>query len=274
MEPSLIGTSGLSATDGVTVLRPAANQYEICFKCHASSSNKPQNSSYTTYGPTPYRQTFTTVADPYNVLLDLQSAVARHNVTQPSRGNVAPSLRPYMLDLSGLQILTRPLTGSGLYLYCTDCHNSDAARISNGTGPNGPHGSAYFHLLERQYEYDTLPTTPGAVTTGPAYSSGLLGPYAICDKCHNLDGSLLTPSADVAFGGQHYEHVVTVGTSCATCHASHGIQGGTSVNNANLVNFDTTIVGPVGLVAPYIDTGAKACYLTCHGVVHGATMTY
>lgn len=268
LEGSLDGTSGVSATDGISVLRPAVNQYEICFKCHANSTNKPQNAAYTVYGRTPYRLSYSIQPDPFNVRLALQSSSTRHNVIQPSRGNVAPSLRVNMLDLNG-NPTGRSLQGAGLYLYCTDCHNNDSARISGGTGPNGPHGSSYNHLLERRYDYDLLPSSPGNSSTGPSYSSGLIGPYAMCDKCHDLDNSLLNQSstADTVFH-KHYEHVVTDGTSCSTCHASHGVQGGTSINNAHLVDFDTNVVGPDNLGRLYVDTGARACYLTCHGVLH------
>jgi hypothetical protein len=278
-EASLIGTSGVSAADGLPLVPgPAVNQYEICFKCHANSTQKPQQIAlYAKYGYTPFRasQTSLSSADAYNVRLALRSSVARHNVTQPSRGTVAPSLRLNMLDLSG-KPTGRLLQGAGLYLYCTDCHNNDSARVSGGTGPNGPHGSSYYHLLERRYEYDAAlsPLTPGAATTGPVYSSGLSGPYAICDKCHDLDNALLSPSgtADTVFH-KHYEHVVTDGTSCSTCHASHGVQGGNPTNNAHLVDFDTNIVGP-NLGKLYLDTGAKGCYLTCHGVPHTPAMHY
>ena len=267
-EPSLVGTSGVSAADGLTVLRPASNQYEICFKCHANSNNKPQNVNYSVYGRTPYRLTYSVVSDPYNIRLDLQSSVARHNVTQPSRGNVAPSLRSNMLDLNG-NPTGRSLQGAGLYLYCTDCHNNDSARADGGMGPNGPHGTSYFHLLERRYEYDSLPATPGGNTAAPAYTSGLLGTYAMCNKCHDLDNFLLSQAgaADVVFH-RHYLHVVEQNTSCSTCHSSHGIQGGTSINNAHLVDFDKNIVGPDNIGRLYLDTTARACYLTCHGVLH------
>lgn len=269
LEGSLMGTSGVSASDGVTVLTAAVNQYEICFKCHANSNNKPQNAVYSVYGRTPFRVSQLSLPDPYNVRLALQSNVARHNVIQSSRGNVAPSLRLNMLDLNG-NATGRSLQGAGLYLYCTDCHNNDSARISGGTGPNGPHGSSYSHLLERRYDYDIVPATPGAVTTGPVYSSGVTGPYAICDKCHDLDNALLSQSssADTVFK-KHYEHVVTDGTSCSTCHGSHGVQGGTTTNNTHLMDFDTSIVGPDPVTGRlYIDTSARACYLTCHGVAH------
>jgi len=274
VQGSLVGTKGLAASDGVTVIAPAVNQYEVCFKCHANSNNKPQKANYSSYSPrNPYRVSYDLVSDPFNVRLDLQSSVTRHNVTQPSRGNVAPSLRTNMLDLNGGGT-GRMLRGAGLYLYCTDCHNSDSARGLGGLGPNGPHGSNNYHLLERRYDYDTPPATPGGVTTGPVYSSGVTGPYAICDKCHDLDNTLVTQSStqDTVFH-KHFDHVKTFGTSCSTCHSSHGVQGGTMISNGHLVNFDKTIVGPDDKGRLYIDTSARACYLTCHNVVHNP-MTY
>jgi len=276
LEATLQGTSGLSAVDGTTVLRPAVNQFEICFKCHADSKTKPQSAggTYIAYGPTPYRVSYASLGDPYNARLEFQSATTRHNVTQPSRGTVSPSLRANMLDLNG-NSTGRPLQGPGLYLYCTDCHNNDQARISGGTGPDGPHGSDFYHLLERQFQYDQPPAAPGGVTSGPLYASGLAGPYAMCDKCHNLDGNLLanttnslTSTNDSVFH-LHYEHVVSDHAACSTCHSSHGVQNGNSVNNGNLVDFDTRIVGPDANTGKlYIDTGAQVCYLTCHGQDH------
>ena len=38
-------------------------------------------------------------------------------------------------------------------IFCTDCHDSDDNREFGGTGPNGPHGSIYPHILERNYQF-------------------------------------------------------------------------------------------------------------------------
>jgi predicted CXXCH cytochrome family protein len=262
---SLNGTSGVSASDGSTVLRPAVNQYEICFKCHADSTNKPQNATYFVYGRTAYRLTYSSIPDPYNSRWNFQSSVARHNVTQASRGNVSPSLRLAMLDLSGSPT-GRSVQGAGLYLYCTDCHNNDAARIAGGSGPNGPHGSANEHLLERRYAMEPPPAVPGASSAGVTYTPSVAGTYAMCYKCHDIDNSILQ---DVTF--KHSSHVVNDGAACATCHAPHGIQGGTSTNNLGLVNFDTKVVGPSSGGALYFQsTGIHhgTCFLACHGKDH------
>ena len=155
----------------------------------------------------------------------------------------------------------------GSYLYCGDCHNNNQNRNFGGTGTNGPHGSSWLHLLERRYELDFPPSTPGGATAGPGYLPGSNGTYAICDKCHDIANSILQ---DVTFK-KHTLHVVTANTSCSTCHSSHGIQGGNASNNKSLVNFDTRIVGPDingQLSFTSLGTNAGRCFLTCHGKNH------
>ncbi len=264
----MTGASGLSSSG--SIVSPAANQYEVCLKCHGDSRNKPQSSLYGVYGREPARAASS--LDPYNVRLDLTSPVSRHNVAQPARPGISPSLRTNVLDLNGNPTGHSLLTSS--YIACTDCHNNDAARSSGGTAPNGPHGSKWMHLLERQYQENALPAQgAGAVFTGISYTPGVNNPYALCDKCHDLDNklNLLGTGADTAFG-KHHEHVVTAGASCSVCHAAHGVQGGTSVNNKHLLNFDTQIVARYGTnPVPYIDTSRRQCFLICHGVAHNGT---
>lgn len=270
LQPALNGVPGVSATDGTTALKPSANQFEVCFKCHGNSVNKPQSAGYLVYGRTPYRKSFSAVSDPYNTRLAFQSTVTRHNVTQPSRAGIAPSLRAAMLDLSG-NAVGRSLA-AGTYIYCTDCHNNDAPRASGGGAANGPHGSKYAHILERPYAVNDLPMTPGAdFGAGVAYSSGVTGPYALCDKCHNVDALVASTGIGDTVFKKHYRHVVQVGASCSTCHSSHGVQGGTTASNGHLVDFDTAMVGPDGQNRLSIDSTARTCNLTCHGVVHDGT---
>jgi len=269
LQAALVGASGVSAADGVTPLPRATNEYEVCFKCHANSTNKPQNVAYTNYGRTPYRQTFALAADPFNVRLDFQSPVARHNVTQPAgvRGQVSPSLRANMLDLTGSPA-GRSLQG-GTYIYCIDCHNNNDARSSGGASPSGPHGSNWDHLLERRYQVNEVPTGgSGANFPKITYSPGIAGPYALCDKCHDIDNKIL--SGDSVFK-EHERHIRDVGASCATCHAPHGIQGGSATNNGHLVNFDLNIVGPNQKGQLSLDRVARTCSLQCHSKNHNAT---
>lgn len=263
VQPALFGMVGVSGADGFTLLQPAANQYEVCFKCHGNSSNKPQSPSFSDYGRTAYRENYINVADPYNVRLSFQSQVARHNVLQPARSGVSPSLRATMLDVNG-NSSGRSLA-AGTYLYCTDCHNSDAARAVGGNGANGPHGSAFNHLLERPYELEPIPATPGGPTVGVSYSSGVGGPYALCDKCHDVQNQII--NNDAVFR-EHQRHIVAGRASCATCHAPHGIQGATNITNGHLINFDAQVVGLNASGVLRIDTTARTCSLLCHGHDH------
>ncbi len=266
-QQSLTGVSGISSSG--SVLSTASNQYEICFKCHADSNNKPQSVSYAAYGREPVRAAWS--SDPFNVRLDLSSPIARHNVTQPARAGISPSLRPVMLDVNG-GATGRSLLSSA-YIYCSDCHNNENARVSGGTAANGPHGSKWTHLLERQYQQNIPPVQgPGGKLTGITYIPGMNSPYALCDKCHDLDNKLnLSGSGTDAAFGKHKSHVVSDGASCSVCHAAHGVQGGVLTNNKHLVNFDTQIVAPYGTnTQPLMDASRRQCSLVCHGVTHNA----
>lgn len=263
-----------SPTDGMTPVTPAAYQYQICLVCHGDSANKPQNTTYTDYGRTPYRQTYSVTADPYNLRLSFSSNISRHDVTQARSAIQVPSLRTYILNLNGSN---GRYLGSGTYIYCTDCHNNDQARESAGTGPNGPHGSVWSHLLERQYAVEVPPSTPGG-SNGQIVNSGSSAPgtaavnYALCNKCHDIN-ALLT---DTTF--KHSVHVINAGASCSTCHAAHGIQQQVTTNgntNNRLLDADTKIVGPVpsGSYAGWLvmNTTSRTCYLQCHGTTHAGT---
>ena len=54
----------------------------------------------------------------------------------------------------------------GTRILCTDCHNSDDNREFGGTGPSGPHGSIFHHILERRYEFGQA-ALPGRLVTQP-----------------------------------------------------------------------------------------------------------
>src|SRR5437763_16851537 len=89
---------------GASAIRPANNQYEVCFKCQGNSTNKPQSTAgFASFGRTPTRQSFAALADPHNTRLEFTSTVSFHPVTQPINKTVAqlPSLRTNMLNLDG-----------------------------------------------------------------------------------------------------------------------------------------------------------------------------
>lgn len=114
--------------------------------------------------------------DEYNVRLKFTSTIS-HNVmgfSVPSTTN--GSLRPYMLNIDGTNNTNRPLT-TATQIYCTDCHSNNQARSSKGTGPNGPHGSAFAHLL--QFFLYQEPVGGGGGGNNATN-------YALCNKCHNV----------------------------------------------------------------------------------------
>lgn len=263
VEPALVGASGFS---GAGPLQPAANEYEVCFKCHSTSSNKPQGPGFADFGRIPDRLSEQIATDPHDLLAKFGSPAARHNVVQARRltATQVPSLRANMVNLNG------SAGGSlavGTYIYCTDCHSNNQARKSQGSGPNGPHGSDRIHLLERRYDLEPPPAAPGGNTGGVPYVSGVNGSAGICYKCHDIDNSTLR---DASFR-EHDKHVRGEDASCATCHEPHGVQGGNTVNNHSLIDFDLSVVGPSSsgqLRFERTGTFSGRCYLTCHGQNH------
>jgi predicted CXXCH cytochrome family protein len=275
---ALLNVFGISSS-GAEVAR-AAFEYQICFKCHADSANKPQNldsgNSGIGFGRNPKRQTAQFNPNAYNTRLEFASLVSWHPVVNPrglgtGPGGDVPSLRPAVIGADGQPVSSRPLS-SGSLIYCTDCHNSDTGRNALAGavgGPAGPHGSNIVHLLERDYGFNVVPSAPGAILTPVTYTSRA---YALCDKCHDVNNSILR---DISFK-YHNKHVITDGAACSICHDPHGIVNGNVINNAHLINFDLAIVGPSSSrVLRYESTGSHSgtCYLTCHGKDHNP-LTY
>jgi predicted CXXCH cytochrome family protein len=253
--------AGVSGYDTAGVLKPATKEYQICFKCHADSTNKPATS---TFGKTAVRYPAGAMpagypaqpprpADQYNLRLKFTSTIG-HNIMGNSVVTTANgSLRPYMLNVDGVTNNTsRPLTTT-TQLYCTDCHNNNQARAGAGTGPNGPHASTFPHLLQFNLVQDS---GSGGGGTGAG--------AALCNKCHNVAGLGTT-----AHASQH------VSSGCTTCHDPHGVIGGTPGANRAMMNFDTGIITSAGTYYGYYYNGAtqKGCYLRCHGQSHNP-LTY
>ena len=98
----------------------------------------------------------------------------------------------------------------GTRLLCTDCHNSDDNREFGMQGANGPHGSRYWHLLERRYEFSQAVAPGGAITNlFPNPDLGPAGPYSMCGKCHDLQQVLNNSSFT-----EHARHI-NDGFSCS-----------------------------------------------------------
>jgi predicted CXXCH cytochrome family protein len=217
---SLAGVKGV--TQAGTIVQTVTREYELCFRCHADSLARGRALVPRQFAQTSLRLQFASTSASF------------HPVVNPGKNANVPSLLP-------------PYT-TGSLIYCTDCHNNDQGPGAGGSGPRGPHGSAYPALLERQ-----LITIDGS-TENPTS-------YALCYKCHDRDRIL----SDLTFS--HRKHVVDGRAACTTCHDPHGVAG-----NPRLINFNTLYVKPSGSkgTVEYNAFVAKdqACTLTCHGVAH------
>jgi predicted CXXCH cytochrome family protein len=173
-----------------------------------------------------------------NVLMEFDQAnPSYHPVTVQGINRNVPSL------LAGMDEST--------VIYCTDCHNSDSS-----SQVKGPHGSDNPYLLASRYETaDETQESPEA--------------YALCYKCHDRESILNDESFDA-----HNKHIREENTPCSVCHDAHGISSvqGTSLNNTNLINFDSSVVfaDPDTDRLEFEDLGTfrGRCYLECHGEKH------
>lgn len=261
--PSQNLVMGISATDGATVVSPAVNQYENCLRCHGTSTGKKLivNSGYL-----PFR--VVAASDPLNVIPQFSTfATSSHPVFHDRASALPqPSLRSNMLNLDGMT-MGRSMAAR---ILCTDCHNSDDNREFGGSGPSGPHGSIFAHIMERRYEFSQagapgMPVTnlfpnPSLSTQGGA--SG--GPYALCAKCHDLNQILNNTSFS-----EHARHIKQDGFSCSVCHTAHGTgaQSG-NISGERLVNFDAKVVAPNGGAPVSYSHATNSCSLVCHNHSH------
>ncbi len=233
-----VGFTAIGATmrgvPGVTLrgshVREASFEYEVCFRCHGDA-------------PVPISRRITRQAEQSNLRLAFSGTnPSYHPVTAASAGEESVSLDPTIAKAT--------------LLRCTDCHNNDRGSRGGGAGPDGPHGSVYDFLLERNY----------SVRDGASESAY---DYALCYKCH-LRASILN---DESFP-THSLHVRDNNMPCSTCHDAHGINpiASTGSDHTHLINFDLEIVRPLTGTAriEFRDLGrlAGTCTMTCHGSDH------
>jgi hypothetical protein len=254
---------GVSEKDGVTIVRPAQYQFQTCLRCHGANAKSFARASKYRYEPA----RMASVSEPQNVIPQFGAAAASsHPVFHPRTSSLPqPSLLPNMLNLDGI---TKG-RAMGTQIYCTDCHNSDDNREFGGTGPTGPHGSKWGHILERRYELSQA-VAPGQPITNlfPNPDLSVYGPYALCGKCHNLSSVLQNASF-----AKHAQHI-NAGFSCSTCHTGHGV--GNSISNPSgqrLISFDANVVAPNAGAPISYNQGPNTCVLTCHNAVHNPNGT-
>jgi formate-dependent nitrite reductase cytochrome c552 subunit len=231
---ALAGVKGVNSS-GATV-NAVSYEYEVCYRCHADSINRGSAKVNRQYVQT-------------NTRLEFQPSNASfHPIETVGRSSSVPSL-------------IAPLT-TGSRMYCADCHNNDQGPGAGGSGPNGPHGSTYTPLLERQL----------LLTDNNTES---IANYALCYKCHGRDSIL----ADDSFKGVnslnqdrgHRYHIVDQKTACTTCHDSHGVATVPHLINFNTGNGYVTASSNGRIEYVSTGTGSGNCSLTCHGFDHNAT---
>ena len=195
------------------------------------------------------------------------TASSSHPVTHTSSSTYPqPSLLPYMSKLDGISQGRQ----MGTQIFCTDCHNSDDNREFGGTGPSGPHGSKWLHLLERRYEFSQAPG-PGQRITNlfPNPDLTVNGPYAMCGKCHDLPGNVVKNTS----WSRHSIHI-NAGFACSACHTAHGIAGRNgTVSGDRLVDFDMNVVAPNGGMPISYNGSTGSCALVCHEMAHNPNGT-
>jgi hypothetical protein len=252
--------AGINASDGTSVLTPAINQYENCLRCHGTSSGKQVQPIY---GYHPVRAVAS--GDPLNEIAQFAlTATSSHPVMHGRSSSLPqPSLLPNMLNLDGV----KQGRAMGVQILCTDCHNSDDDREFGGTGANGPHGSRWTHILERRYEFSQsqLPGQPIS-NLFPNPDLSVLGPYAMCAKCHDLANQIAKNTS-----WNHHSLHINAGFSCSVCHTAHGM-GATSgtISGERLVHFDLNVVASNGGLPITYNRAANTCALVCHQTTHNA----
>jgi predicted CXXCH cytochrome family protein len=254
--------AGISSTNGITVVDPVVNQYENCFRCHGSSTGKAVRP---VYGYLPVWAV--SAGDPLNIIPQFSiTASSSHPVTHASNSSLSqPSLLSNMLNLDGMT----PGRPMGTQIFCSDCHNSDDNREFGGAGPNGPHGSKWFHILERRYEFSQA-VAPGQEVMNLFRNPDLSvnGPYALCGKCHSLSNIMTNASFS-----QHQSHI-NAGFTCSVCHTAHGLGGiNPNISGQRLVNFDVNVVGQNGAAPISYNRATNTCVLACHQTAHNPNGT-
>ena len=230
------------APNSFNFLAQAANEYQVCFKCHSSYTTLP------TYPSTGLGKLDT--ADSRDLAREFNpNAASFHPVTAAGKNT---SINTWAVGSSCGGVT--PCTVNSR-VYCTDCHTN-----ANGTtaGNNGPHGSPRLHILKGTADYIT--NDNGAAIT---HNAG-----EVCFLCHDY-GTYVSGTNPVGTSRFTRHRTNTHNTySCYDCHDSHG-----SDNLPNLVNFNTNHItftnGRNSSNAFVRNATGGTCYVACHGQTHG-----
>lgn len=115
--------AGLQGRRVGNLLADIVNEYELCFKCHATSANLPQSS-------TNKAEEFRTTNPSFHPLQ-----------AEGKQVFIVSLKKPYAARKQNPDDLTT--------ISCSDCHGSD-----DKNGPKGPHGSRFRGLLKYNYQME------------------------------------------------------------------------------------------------------------------------
>lgn len=240
---------------------PRAPRHADCVDCHDRHGTTPERKLIAPYNP--IQSSRTTEQLPEHILCyrchgDSANLPGRytnkrlefnvgnksfHPIESEGKNSAVVSLiRPYKAQKSA--------PGDVSILTCGSCHASDSKN-----SPRGPHGSQYEGILTDHYSKDD---------NAPENSYQ----YAICYRCHSRSSILSNES--FKFHSIHIQGTPgkSRGTSCYTCHNSHGSQ-----DSKYLLKFNPQVVTPnKSGQLKYMENGnsrfSGKCFLNCHGVDH------
>ena len=203
-----------------------SQEYQLCFRCHGDSNNKPAPPTTRQFNQTNVRTEFSTSNPSY------------HPVVGPGANTNVPSLINNLNTSSTIK--------------CTDCHNNN-----NTSGPRGPHGSSNPQILERQYL-----TQDGTQESASAYAmcykchsqSNILGNNSFPLHRFHITGN-------GGGGGGHGGMASGLSTPCNVCHDPHASQQQKLINfDTSVVSASGS--GRLEYYSSGFESGG--CYLTCH----------
>ncbi len=243
--------SGAGAPASYTWLTAATREFQVCLKCHSSFTTLPS------YVPDGWNGT-AIVANGLRKLtsalttqvLDSRDLAVEFNPSQTSFHPVIAQGRNQAISVASF---VNGWTQTSM-VYCSDCHHNP----NGATEGAGPHGSPLLHILNGTTNYSTV-----TVNNAPVVPNS-----QVCFTCHSYAVYVTNSNSSTHFNLHSYHMNKSWGTTCYTCHSSHGSE------QQHLINFDASVVTPMGgrnsQTAWYYDpaTGSAGCWLTCHGQGH------
>ncbi len=258
LHPEMTGMSGVDPVwngsggpSSYNWLISSTREYQVCFKCHSSFTTLP------TYAPDGWNGT----AYVANGLRKLTSSNTQQ--VMDSR-DMAKEFNPFQTSFHPIAAQGRNTDipadsfvngwSQSSLVYCSDCHTN----ADQNAGGVGPHGSPRLHLLGGGSNYSTV--MQNGARRVPSTQ--------ICFNCHNYSTYVTGQNQSTNFP-LHEKHMDNDwGTTCYTCHDSHGSE------QRHLINIDasaaTFLAGRNSQTAWYYDpvTQKAGCFVSCHGDSH------